>query len=93
MRQANAPPRPGGNVGFVGVLHGVEINGEELFYSHVGLRGGPALRRFLPDLIDRVLAGRIEPGKVFDLTLPLDQVAVGCRAMDERRAINVLLRS
>jgi threonine dehydrogenase-like Zn-dependent dehydrogenase len=70
--------RPGGNVGFVGVPHDVAVDGEELFYSHVGLRGGPApVRRFLPDLIDRVLTGRIDPGKVFDLSLPLEQVAEG----------------
>ncbi len=93
MQQALRSTRPGGNVGFVGVPHGVQIDGEELFYSHVALRGGPApVRRFLPDLIDRVLDGRINPGKVFDLTLPLDQVAGGYRAMDERRAIKALLR-
>jgi threonine dehydrogenase-like Zn-dependent dehydrogenase len=93
MQQAVRATRPGGNVGFVGVPHGVQINGQELFYSHAGLRGGPApVRRFLPDLIDRVLDGRIDPGKVFDLTLPLDQVAEAYRAMDERRAIKVLLQ-
>ena len=93
MQQALRATRPGGNVGFVGVPHDVEISGAELFYSHVALRGGPApVRRFLPDLIDRVLSGRINPGKVFDLTLPLDQVAEGYRAMDERRAIKTLLR-
>jgi threonine dehydrogenase-like Zn-dependent dehydrogenase len=93
MRQALRSTRPGGNVGFVGVPHGVEIPGEELFRSHVGLRGGPApVRGYLPDLIDRVWNGRIDPGKVFDLTLPLDQVAEGYRAMDERRAIKTLLR-
>jgi threonine dehydrogenase-like Zn-dependent dehydrogenase len=92
MQQALHAARPGGNVGFVGVPHDVQLAGEELFFSHVGLRGGPApVRRFLPDLIDRVLAGRIDPGKVFDLTLPLDQVAEGYRAMDERRAIKALL--
>jgi threonine dehydrogenase-like Zn-dependent dehydrogenase len=93
MQQALRATRPGGNVGFVGVPHGVSLDGEELFYSHVGVRGGPApVRRFLPDLIDRVLAGRIEPGRVFDLTLPLEQVAEGYQAMDERRAIKTLLR-
>jgi len=93
MRQALHSTRPGGNVGFVGVPHGVEINGEELFYSHVALRGGPApVRGFLPDLIERVLAGRINPGKVFDLALPLDEIAEGYRAMDERRAIKALVR-
>ncbi|THA71582.1 IMP dehydrogenase [Streptomyces sp. A0958] len=93
MRQALHSARPGGNVGFVGVPHEVAVDGQELFFSHVGLRGGPApVRRYLPDLIDRVLTGAIDPGKVFDLTLPLDQVAEGYRAMDERRAIKVLLR-
>jgi threonine dehydrogenase-like Zn-dependent dehydrogenase len=93
MRQALHSTRPGGNVGFVGVPHEVAIDGEELFFSHVGLRGGPApVRRYLPDLIDRVLTGRINPGKVFDLTLSLDQVAEGYRAMDERRAVKSLLK-
>ncbi|GAB2869561.1 zinc-dependent alcohol dehydrogenase family protein [Streptomyces mayteni] len=93
MRQALHSTRPGGNVGFVGVPHEVAIDGQELFFSHVGLRGGPApVRRYLPDLIDRVLSGRIDPGEVFDLTLPLDQVAEGYRAMDERRAIKALLK-
>ncbi|MGW5373509.1 zinc-dependent alcohol dehydrogenase family protein [Streptomyces sp. NPDC004009] len=93
MRQALHSARPGGNVGFVGVPHEVAVDGQELFFSHVGLRGGPApVRRYLPDLIGRVLSGRIDPGKVFDLTLPLEQVAEGYRAMDERRAIKALLK-
>ncbi|WP_328981458.1 zinc-dependent alcohol dehydrogenase family protein [Streptomyces mirabilis] len=93
MHQALQSARPGGNVGFVGMPHGVQIDGQELFFSHVGLRGGPApVRAYLPDLIDRVVSGRINPGKVFDLTLPLDEVAEGYKAMDERRAIKSLLR-
>ncbi|MEY9834841.1 zinc-dependent alcohol dehydrogenase family protein [Streptacidiphilus sp. EB103A] len=93
MQQALHSTRPGGNVGFVGVPHGVQINGEELFYSHVALRGGPApVRAYLPDLINRVLDGRINPGRVFDLELPLDQAAEGYQAMDGRRAIKTLLR-
>jgi threonine dehydrogenase-like Zn-dependent dehydrogenase len=93
MMQAIHSTRPGGSVGYVGVPHGVELNGEELFYTHVHLHGGPApVRRFLPELIDQVWTGKINPGKVFDLTLPLDQVAEGYRAMDERRAIKTLLR-
>jgi threonine dehydrogenase-like Zn-dependent dehydrogenase len=93
MHQALQSTRPGGNVGFVGMPHGVQIDGQELFFSHVGLRGGPApVRAYLPDLIDRVAGGRINPGKVFDLTLPLDEVAEGYKAMDERRAIKTLLR-
>ncbi len=94
MMQAIRSTRPGGFVGYVGVPHGVELNGEELFFSHVHLHGGPApVRRFLPELIDLVWNGKINPGKVFDLALPLDQVAEGYRAMDERRAIKTLLRS
>jgi threonine dehydrogenase-like Zn-dependent dehydrogenase len=93
MQQALQSTRPGGYVGYVGVPHGVSLPGEQLFYSHVGLLGGAApVRRFLPELIDLVLTGKINPGKVFDLTLPLDQVAEGYRAMDERRAIKALLR-
>jgi len=93
MTQAIRSTRPGGSIGYVGVPHGVEFNGEKLFYAHVHLHGGPApVRRFLPQLIDLVWKGKINPGKVFDLTLPLDQVAEGYRAMDERRAIKTLLR-
>src|SRR3989475_13297151 len=86
MMQAIRATRPGGSVGYVGVPHGVELNGEELFYTHVRLHGGPApVRRFLPPPVELVWSGKINPGKVFDLTLPLDQVAEGDRAMDERR--------
>jgi threonine dehydrogenase-like Zn-dependent dehydrogenase len=93
MMQAIRPTRQGGSVGYVGVPHGVELNGEELFFTHVHLHGGPApVRRFLPKLIDLVWNGKINSGKFFDLTLPLDQVAEGYRAMDERRAIKTLLR-
>ncbi len=93
MMQAIHCTRKGGWMGYVGVPHGVELEGEELFFAHVHLHGGPApVRRFLPKLIDLVLTGKIHPGKVFDLTLPLDQVAEGYRAMDERRAIKALLR-
>ncbi|MFI7501812.1 zinc-dependent alcohol dehydrogenase family protein [Streptomyces sp. NPDC049687] len=92
MRQALHATRPGGNVGFVGVPHEVAVDGLELFFSQVGLRGGPApVRRYMPELIDLVLSGHIDPGKVFDLTLPLAQVAEGYKAMDERRAIKALL--
>ena len=93
MMQAIRSTRPGGNVGYVGVSHDVSLPGEELFYSHVQLLGGPApVRRFLPDLIDRIWSGRINPGRVFDLDLPLSEVAEGYQAMDERRAIKSLLR-
>ena len=73
--------------------HGVSLDGAALFFTHVRLHGGPApVRRYLPDLIGLVWNRKIDPGKVFDLTLPLDQVAEGYRAMDERRAIKTLLR-
>ena len=82
--QAIRATRPGGHVGYVGVTHDVPLPGEELFFSHVHLHGGPApVRRFLPDLIDRIWNRQIDPGKVFDLELPLDQAADGYRAMDD----------
>jgi threonine dehydrogenase-like Zn-dependent dehydrogenase len=71
----------------------VEIGGQQLFFSHVHLHGGPApVRRYLPHLIELVRSRKINPGKVFDLTLPLEKAAEGYRAMDERRAIKTLLR-
>lgn len=93
MQQAIGSARPGGAVGFVGFPHGVQLDGQQLFFTHVQLHGGPApVRRFLPDLIDLVWQRKLNPGRVFDLALPLDQVAEGYRAMDERRAIKTLLR-
>jgi threonine dehydrogenase-like Zn-dependent dehydrogenase len=92
MLQAIRATRPGGHVGYVGVAHGVELPGEELFFSHVHLHGGPApVRRFLPELIDLIWNRRIDPGKVFDLELPLEQAGAGYQAMDQRQAIKVLL--
>ncbi|HYY78316.1 MAG TPA: zinc-dependent alcohol dehydrogenase family protein [Actinomycetes bacterium] len=93
MLQAIGSTRPGGHVGYVGVAHGVQLPGEELFYSHVHLHGGPApVRRFLPELIELIWNRQVDPGKVFDLSLPLEQAAEGYKAMDERRAIKALLR-
>ena len=93
MMQAIHSTRAGGHVGYVGVAHEVALPGMELFFSHVHLHGGPApVRRFLPDLMDRIWNRTIRPGRVFDLELPLDDAAAGYRAMDERRAIKVLLR-
>jgi threonine dehydrogenase-like Zn-dependent dehydrogenase len=93
MMQAIKATRPGGYVGYVGVPHGVSLDGQQLFFSHVHLHGGPApVRQYLPKLIDLVFNGTINPGKVFDLVLPLAQVAEGYRAMDERRAIKTLLQ-
>jgi threonine dehydrogenase-like Zn-dependent dehydrogenase len=94
MLQAIQSTRPGGSISYVGVPHGVELDGSRLFYTHVHLHGGPApVRRYLPTLIQLVEAGTIDPGKVFDLELPLEQAAEGYRAMDERRAIKTLLRT
>jgi threonine dehydrogenase-like Zn-dependent dehydrogenase len=93
MMQAIRATRPGGHVGYVGVSHSVELPGEELFFSATHLHGGPApVRRFLPELIELICQRDINPGKVFDLELPLSQVAEGYKAMDERRAIKALLR-
>ncbi len=93
MMQAIRSTRPGGSISYVGVPHGVALDGAQLFYTHVHLHGGPApVRRYLPVLIQLVQNGTINPGKVFDLELPLEQAAEGYRAMDERRAIKTLLR-
>jgi threonine dehydrogenase-like Zn-dependent dehydrogenase len=92
VSQALRSARPGGGVGIAGVPHGVSLDGEKLFHSHVRVQGGPApVRRFLPHLINLILRGDVNPGKVFDLTLPLEQVAEGYAAMDQRRAIKTLL--
>jgi threonine dehydrogenase-like Zn-dependent dehydrogenase len=84
MMQAIGATRPGGHVGYVGVPHKVMLSAEELFFSHVHLHGGPApVRRFLPELIDLIWERTIDPGRVFDLELPLDEAADGYKAMDE----------
>jgi threonine dehydrogenase-like Zn-dependent dehydrogenase len=94
MMQAIRSTRPGGHVGYVGVAHDVQLPGMEVFFSATHLHGGPApVRRFLPDLIDRIWKREINPGKVFDQRLSLDDAADGYRAMDERRAIKVLLET
>jgi threonine dehydrogenase-like Zn-dependent dehydrogenase len=92
MLQAIHATRPGGHVGFVGVGHEVAVPGMDLFWSLVHLHGGPApVRRFLPELIELIWNRQIDPGKVFDLELPLEQAAGGYEAMDRRQAIKVLL--
>ena len=93
MMQAIRSTRAGGHVGYVGVSHDVALDGQELFFSHVHLHGGPApVRAYLPELIDLISKRSIEPGRVFDLEVPLDEAAEAYRAMDERRAIKALLR-
>lgn len=92
MQQAIGATRAGGRIGFVGVSHGVQLSGTLLFRSAVHLHGGPApVRRFLPELVELIMTDRIDPGAVFDLTLPLDQAPEAYRAMDERRATKVML--
>jgi len=93
MMQAIRSARNGGHVGYVGVSHDVELPGEELFFSHVHLLGGPApVREYLPELIDLIWTDAIDPGRVFDLEVSLDDIAEGYQAMDERRAIKALVR-
>jgi len=93
MMQAIRSTRPGGSIGYVGVPHGAALDVQNLFFALVRLHGGPApVRRYLPNLIKLVWDRKINPGKVFDLVLPIEQVADGYRAMDERRAIKALLR-
>ena len=93
MLQAIGATRRGGYMSYVGVPYGVQFEGQQLFFTHVHLHGGPApVRRYLPHLLELVTSGTIDPGKVFDLTLPLEQVAEGYKAMDERRAIKTLLQ-
>ena len=93
MTTAIDAARAGATVGYVGVPHGVELPIRTMFSNNIGVAGGVApVRRYLPELMDDVLAGRIDPGLVFDLELPLDDVAEGYAAMHERRAIKTLLR-
>ena len=94
MDQALRSARPGGQVGFVGVPNGgPELPMRRMFGTNVGVRGGVApVRNYIDELLPEVLSGAIEPGLVFDLELPLSEVADAYAAMDERRAIKVLLR-
>lgn len=93
MQTAIDCARPGSMIGYVGVPHGVTFDGTSLFFAQRGMIGGPApVRRFLPQLLDLILTRQINPGRVFDLELPLRDAAEGYRAMDERRAIKALLR-
>ena len=85
--------RPGSTVGFVGAPHGVQLPVRRMFQRNVGLAGGMApTRRYMPELLSLVLDGTIDPGRVFDSTMKLDEVAEGYRAMDERRAVKVLVQ-
>src|SRR5690625_2564459 len=93
MMQGIRATRPGGHVGYVGVSHDVELPGGELFFGLVHLHGGPApVRRFLPELIELIWDRKIDPGRVFDRTLPLDKAAQAYDLMDKREAIKVILQ-
>ncbi len=90
--QAIGATRGGGHLGYVGVNYDVVIPGIELFFAGIHALGGPTpVRRYLPDLIQLIWDRKIDPGKIFDLTLPLEKAAEGYQAMDERRATKVLL--
>jgi threonine dehydrogenase-like Zn-dependent dehydrogenase len=93
METALAIARPGSMVGYVGVPHGVQLPVGEMFFRNKGVRGGSApVRAYIPELLDDVLEGRIDPGRVFDFETDLDGVGEAYAAMDERRAIKSLLR-
>ena len=93
MDTALAITRPGSLVGYVGVPHGIELPVQQMFYANKGVLGGPApVRAYLPELLDDVLEGRIDPGRVFDFETDLDDIGEAYAAMDERRAIKSLVR-
>jgi threonine dehydrogenase-like Zn-dependent dehydrogenase len=85
--------RPGGAVGRVGVPQGETMPASEpAFYSNITIGGGPApVRAYIDELLPDILEGRIQPGRVFDRTIGLDEVPGGYRAMDERKSIKVLV--
>jgi threonine dehydrogenase-like Zn-dependent dehydrogenase len=90
---AVAVTRPGGMVGYVGVPHDVQVPIDTMFLRNVGLRGGAApVRTYIPELLDDVLQGRIDPGRVFDFETDLEGIAEAYAAMEERRAVKSLIR-
>lgn len=93
MATALAVARPGSTVGYVGVPHDIELSVPDLFFRNIGIQGGPApVRAHIPELLDDVLAGRINPGRVLDFETDLDGIAEAYAAMDERRAVKSLVR-
>ena len=93
MATALGIARPGSVIGVVGAPHGVENPIEKIVFRNLGLRGGVApARAYIPELLDDVLVGRIDPGRVFDYETDLDHIAEAYAAMDERRAIKSLIR-
>ncbi len=93
MRQSILCARPGGSIGYVGVPHDVRLDLPALFGSNISLSGGVApVRAYLPELLPEVLSGQILPGRVFDRTYQLADVADAYRDMDERKTIKALLK-
>jgi hypothetical protein len=93
METALSVARPGSIVGYVGVPHGVELPVQQMFFRNTGVLGGPApARAYIPELLDDVLEGRIDPGRVLDFATDLEGTGEAYAAMDERRAIKSLLR-
>lgn len=93
MATAFGVARPGAVVGAVGAPHGVDVPIETVIFRNIGLRGGVAtVRKYIPDLLEDVLEGHINPGRVFDFETDLDGVADAYEAMNDRRAVKALLR-
>lgn len=95
MRTATRIVRAGGAVGRVGVPHYQAIpgGGDTMFYSNVTVSGGPApVRAYIQELLPDILEGRIEPGRVFDRVIALDEVPAGYRAMDERKSLKIMIK-
>ncbi len=95
MQTAMGIVRAGGAVGRVGVPHYQAIpgTGESMFFSNITVSGGPApVRAYIQELLPDILEGRIEPGRVFDRVIGLDEVPDGYRAMDERKSLKIMIK-
>jgi len=89
---AVAIARPGGAIGRVGVPHYEGIPPTQTFYKNVTVGGGPApARAYIDEFLPDVLEGRIQPGRVFDRVIKLEEVPDGYRAMDQRESIKVMI--
>jgi threonine dehydrogenase-like Zn-dependent dehydrogenase len=94
MRTALGIVRPGGAIGRVGVPHYEAIPaGGPMFFSNITVSGGPApVRAYIEELLPDILEGRIQPGRVFDRVIGLDDAPQGYKAMDERKALKVMIK-
>jgi hypothetical protein len=94
MATAMAIARPGGAVGRVGVPHYEATPASQpAFYSNITVSGGPApVQAYIGELLPDILEGRIQPGRVFDRVVGLDGVPDGYRAMNERKALKVMVK-